>query len=99
MSNSIIDFKELGKLIRVSREAYGYSRCQDLAEAIYSKTGLKVSERTLYNIESGIYPPKLEVFLAMQQTMPQLLNYKFLKPAFLSSKIADIQISGGSVDE
>lgn len=91
MKQSIIDYAELGKLIKVCREAYGYKRGQELAAAMLDKTGIKVSEKTIYNIESGTHPPKLDVFLAMQQTMPRLLNYKFLKPAFVNKDIAESQ--------
>ena len=82
MGQSIVDWVELGRLIKIARESYGYTRGLDLANALEEKTGLRVSERTIYNIESGDFPPKLEVFLAMQQTMPKLLNAEYLEPAF-----------------
>jgi DNA-binding XRE family transcriptional regulator len=84
--DGMIDWAVFGGLMKTARKAHGYSRGRDLAEAIWDKTGVKVSEKTLYSIEAGEYPPKVDVFLAMQQVMPHLFNADYIAPAIRKSK-------------
>ncbi len=79
--DGMIDWVVFGKLMKTARKAYGYNRGRDLSEALEEKTGIKVSEKTLYSIESGEFPPKVDVYLAMQQVMPNLFNAEFIAPA------------------
>jgi hypothetical protein len=77
----MIDWVVFGELMRTARKAYDFSRAQDLADAIEKKTGVRVSEKTPYSVEAGEYPPKVDVFPAMQQVMPDLFNADFIRPA------------------
>jgi transcriptional regulator with XRE-family HTH domain len=84
--DGMIDWAVFGELMRTARKAHGFTRGQDLAQAIEEQTGVKVSEKTLYSIEAGEYPPKVDVFLAMQQVMPHLFNADFIAPAMRNRK-------------
>lgn len=82
----MIDGVVFGDLMRSARKAYGFERCGELAQAIEEKTGVRVSEKTLYSIEAGEFPPKVDVYLAMQQVMPNLFNVEFIAPAVRKRK-------------
>lgn len=78
----IIDWKVFCRLMKTARVAYGFARGSNLADAIKIKTGLLVSERTIYNVESGSQSASVDLFLAMQQVMPDLFTAEYLRPAF-----------------
>lgn len=82
----MIDWAVFGDLMRTARKAYGYRRGAELSEAIEEATGVKVSEKTLYSVEGGEYPPKVDVYLAMQQVMPDLFNAEYIAPAIKGKK-------------
>lgn len=82
----MIDWAVFGDLMRTARKAYGYRRGSELSEAIEEATGVRVSEKTLYSIEAGEYPPKVDVYLAMQQVMPELFNADCIAPAIKEKK-------------
>lgn len=85
--NSIVDWRAFGVLLKAARLSAGFSRGQALCDAIKEKTGLDVSERTIYALEDASRSPSADIFLALQQVLPQLRDPAYIKPAFKQSNI------------
>ena len=51
--NSVIDWEAYGTLLKAARLANGYSRGKKLTDAVEEKTGMKISERTIYALEDA----------------------------------------------
>ena len=92
--NSIIDWVAFGVLLKASRLKNGYSRGLVLAAEIEQRTGMKVSERTIYAIEEASRAPSADIFLALQQVLPELNDPEFLKPLFRQNgiKVAIVEL-------
>jgi len=85
--NSIIDWESFGVLLKASRLKNGYSRGMLLTSEVEKRTGLKISERTVYAIEEASRAPSADIFIALQQVLPELSNPKYLKPLFRQNGI------------
>ena len=46
--NSVIDWEKYGVLLKAARVANGFTRGLSLCKEVEEKTGMKVSERTIY---------------------------------------------------
>ena len=75
--NSVIDWEAYGTLLKAARLANGYSR------------GMKISERTIYALEDASRAPSADIFLALQQVLPELCDPEYMRPAF---RKADIKV-------
>ena len=85
--NGVVDWEQFGVLLKASRLANGYTRGRALAEAVEEKTGMRVSERALYTLEDASRTPSADVFLALQQVLPELRDPEYMRPAFKKSGI------------
>ena len=63
--NSVIDWEAYGTLLKAARLANGYSRGKKLTDAVEEKTGMKISERTIYALEDASRAPSADIFLAL----------------------------------
>lgn len=91
--NSVIDWTKYGVLLKAARLANGYSRGKALCDAVEERTGMRVSERTVYALEDGSRTPSADVFLALQQVLPELRDPEFVKPAFRRNGIEVMLVS------
>ena len=85
--NSVVDWETYGTLLKASRLANGYSRGAALAQAVKETTGLSVSERTVDALEDASRTPSADIFLALQQVLPELRDPEYMKSAFKQSGI------------
>lgn len=85
--NSVVDWEAYGVLLKAARLLNGYSRGLHLAHAVEEKTGMKVSERTIYALEDASRAPSADIFLALQQVLPELRDPDYIKPAFKNSNV------------
>lgn len=85
--NSVINWQAYGVLLKASRLSNGYSRGRALCEAVEQATGMRISERTIYAVEDASRAPSADIFLALQQVLPELRDPAYLKPVFKSSNI------------
>ncbi len=85
--NSVIDWEAYGVLLKAARLGNGYRRGGALARAVEEKTGMRISERTIYALEDASRAPSADIFLALQQVLPELCDPEFLKPVFKNSNI------------
>lgn len=85
--NSLVDWQAYGVLLKTARLANGYSRGKALADAVEQATGFKVSERTIYALEDASRAPSADIFLALQQVLPELCDAEYLKPVFKKNHI------------
>ncbi|BAK45128.1 hypothetical protein [Eggerthella sp. YY7918] len=85
--NSIIDWSAYGTLLKASRLLNGYTRGALLAQAVKEQTGLSVSERTIYALEDASRTPSADIFLALQQVLPELRDAEYMRPVFKKSGI------------
>ena len=69
--NSVIDWEAYGTLLKAARLANGYSRGKKLTDAVEEKTGMKISERTIYALE----------------VLPELCDPEYMRPAFRKADI------------
>ena len=83
--NSVIDWEAYGTLLKAARLANGYSRGKKLTDAVEEKTGMKISERTIYALEDASRAPSADIFLAL----PELCDPEYMRPAF---RKADIKV-------
>ena len=82
--NSVIDWEAYGTLLKAARLANGYSRGKKLTDAVEEKTGMKISE-----LEDASRAPSADIFLALQQVLPELCDPEYMRPAF---RKADIKV-------
>ncbi|MCI8425309.1 MAG: helix-turn-helix transcriptional regulator [Adlercreutzia sp.] len=85
--DGFIDWGAFGTLLKASRVSQGYSRGQFLCDAIKEKTGMRVSERTIYALEEGTRTPSTDIFIALQQVLPELRDPEYLKALFPKNNI------------
>ena len=85
--NSVVDWEAYGVLLKAARLMNGYTRGLHLARAVEEKTGMKVSERMIYALESASRSPSADIFLALQQVLPELRDPDYIKPAFKGSNV------------
>lgn len=85
--NSVIDWDAYGVLLKTARLANGYTRGRKLVEAVEKKTGMKISERTIYALEDASRAPSADIFLALQQVLPELCDPEFMRPVFKNAGI------------
>lgn len=85
--NSVVDWEAYGTLLKAARLFNGYTRGKGLAEAIKEKTGMSVSERTIYALEDASRAPSADIFLALQQVLPELCDPEYMRPVFKGAGI------------
>lgn len=85
--NSVIDWEAYGVLLKAARLAHGYTRGKKLVDAVEERTGMRISERTVYALEDATRAPSADIFLALQQVLPELGDPEFMRPAFKNSNI------------
>ena len=85
--NSVIDWVRYGTLLKASRIANGYTRGKMLCEVLEVKTGMRVSERTIYALEEASRAPSADIFLALQQVLPEMRDPDYMKPVFRRNDI------------
>ena len=83
--NSVIDWEAYGTLLKAARLANG----KKLTDAVEEKTGMRISERTIYALEDASRAPSADIFLALQQVLPELCDPEYMRPAF---RKADIKV-------
>ena len=81
--NSVIDWEKYGVLLRAARLGNGYSRGLALCKDVEEKTGMRISERTIYALEDASRAPSADIFLALQQ----LRDPEYMKPVFRRNDI------------
>ena len=54
---------------------------------------MKVSERTIYALEDASRAPSADIFLALQQVLPELRDPEYLKAAFRRNDIDVMLVS------
>ena len=54
---------------------------------------MRVSERTVYALEDGSRAPSADIFLALQQVLPELREPEFMKPVFRRNDIEVMLVS------
>lgn len=64
----LIDPIVYGRLVKAARIMAGYDRVTDAAAGVTRKTGVKMSDRTLYSIERGSHVPSIEQYMALLLT-------------------------------
>lgn len=64
----IFDRETFGRLLRAARIIAGFDSVADAAAAITERTGVAVSERTIYALERGEQDPTAPQFLAVAVT-------------------------------
>ena len=89
----MVDWVQFGVLLKAARLANGYSRGKALADAVEEKTGMRISERSIYTLEDASRTPSADVFLALQQVLPELRDPEYMRPAFKSSGIKVMLVS------
>ena len=87
--NSVIDWEAYGTLLKAARLANGSARGQPLTAAGAETTGLPLSERTMAALEDASRAPSADIFLALQQVLPELCDPEYMRPAF---RKADIKV-------
>ena len=85
--NSVIDWEVYGVLLKAARLAHGYTRGKKLVDAVEERTGMRISERTVYALEDATRAPSADIFLALQQVLPELGDPEFMRPVFKNSNI------------
>ena len=85
--NSGIDWEAYGVVLKAARLANGYSRGKKLVDAVEERTGMKISERTIYALEDASRAPSADIFLALQQVLPELNDPEFIRPIFRNSNM------------
>ncbi len=85
--NSVIDWEKYGVLLRAARLGNGYSRGLALCKDVEEKTGMRISERTIYALEDASRAPSADIFLALQQVLPELRDPEYMKPVFRRNDI------------
>lgn len=91
--NSVIEWERYGVLLKAARIANGYTRGKALCDAVEERTGMRISERTVYALEDGSRTPSADVFLALQQMLPELRDPEFMKPVFRKNDIEVMLVS------
>lgn len=86
-SNGVIDWSKWGTLLKAARIANGFMRGSALADEVRERTGMSISERMVYALESADRTPSADIFLALQQVLPELRDPDFIRPAFKQSNI------------
>lgn len=85
--NSVIDWEAYGILLKEARLNNGFTRGRSLCEAVEEATGMKISERTIYTLEDASRAPSADIFIALQQVLPELRDPEYLKPIFKRKNI------------
>lgn len=85
--DGIIDWEAFGVLLKAARLSRGFRRGAALCEAVKEKVGMRISERTIYALEEGSRTPSTDVFIALQQVLPELRDPEFLRPLFRGGNI------------
>ena len=91
--NGVVDWAKYGVLLKAARLANGYTRGKALCDAVEERTGMRVSERTVYALEDGSRAPSADIFLALQQVLPELREPEFMKPVFRRTGIEVMLVS------
>lgn len=84
-SNGVIDWTKWGALLKAARMGNGFMRGSALANEVRERTGMTISERTIYALESAERTPSADIFLALQQVLPELRDPDYIRPAFKSN--------------
>lgn len=82
MDNPLVDKLTLGRIFRAARIYAGLDSVSGAAQAIKEKTGLEVSDRTIYAVERGEQLPSIEQFMAFLITYSPPRGGDFLLEAF-----------------
>ena len=91
--DGVIDWEAYGVLLKAARLANGYTRGRALSDAVEEKTGMRISERTIYALEDASRAPSADIFLALQQVLPELRDPEYLKAAFRRNDIDVMLVS------
>ena len=80
--NSVIDWEKYGVLRKAARVATGFTRGLSLCKEVEEKTGMKVSERTIYALEDASRAPSAMVSgslpkICAPQTLPGFFRSSF----------------------
>lgn len=86
--NGVVDWQQYGVLLKAARLANGFTRGKALCDAVLQATGMRISERTVYTLEDASRAPSADIFLALQQVLPELRDPEYMKPAFRNSGIS-----------
>lgn len=86
---SLVNLEEFGRRVRAARILAGCDRVSEAVTLIHERSGVTVSERTLYAIEKGKQMPSLEQSLAITVGLRPPSGGVFFFPAF-SEEIAGL---------
>ncbi|MEY8460293.1 hypothetical protein AALA69_04080 [Eggerthellaceae bacterium 24-137] len=86
-TNSVIDWEAYGTILKAARLANGYSRGKKLVDAVEERTGMKISERTIYALEDASRAPSADIYLALQQVLPELNDPDYIRPIFRNANM------------
>lgn len=70
-NNQLFDWQLYGALIRLERTKQGMYKAALLSDAIYSRTGFRVSKYVLYRIEQNRQEPTAMQFVSINMTLWQ----------------------------
>ena len=87
--NSVIDWEAYGTLLKAARLANGYSRGKKLTDAVEEKTGMKISERTIYALEDASRAFRRYLPRAAAGAARAVRSGVYMRPAF---RKADIKV-------
>lgn len=77
----LIESVRFGRYLRAARTIAGYDRVVDLADATARKTGVVMSEKTLYKVERGEQDPTFEQVVALVITIKPKGGLLYFLPA------------------
>lgn len=69
--SQLVNWKSFGKKVKVARKQAGFGNVADFTARLYEKTGISLSERTLYKIERGESAPTVEALIALMIVFPR----------------------------
>ena len=77
----ILDPVAFGRRVRALRVIEGYDSVTALGHAVFQRTGISISDRTMYMLERGEQPPSLDVFFALLVTLKPDEGLTYFNPA------------------
>lgn len=78
---SLVDHLELGRRIRAARILAGYESMGELTRTITERTGLAVSDRTMYAVERGEQNVAWELLIAVALVLEPPGGMRFFYPS------------------
>lgn len=88
LPQNLVNTVVFGRRLRALRVMHGYDRVTEFTQAIRSRYGVDVSDRSVYAIERGEQMPHIDFFLAAQHLLRA--DPSWFAPAVRHDVIADL---------